>query len=288
MFNCVGQVLIVGSFLGNSKTSESTKWGCMFGEHEVAAEVLGNYAIRCTTPSHAPGRVPFYITCSNRLACSEIREFEYREIPSESLSLLTAKHSTEDEMRLQLRLTRLLKLEGDRKQPDCFLEECDKCKLIKAIRRTTSSMKWSDFQESSVTLADNSLKFKDIIIQHLLKDRLVEWLIYKVHEEGKGPHVLDDAGQGVIHLVAALGYVWAIGPILASGVSVNFRDTKGRTALHWASYFGRLESYSLLFQSINVLLIIFSHSQPSLFLRFSHTNIIVHIYSCLSKILFFT
>lgn len=45
----------------------------MFGEIEVSAEVLTDNVIRCETPFHSPGRVPFYVTCSNRLACSEVR-----------------------------------------------------------------------------------------------------------------------------------------------------------------------------------------------------------------------
>ncbi|KAL0411435.1 UNVERIFIED_CONTAM: Calmodulin-binding transcription activator 3, partial [Sesamum latifolium] len=44
----------------------------------------------------------------------------------------------------------------------------------------------------------------------------------KVVEGGKGPNVLDEGGQGVLHFAAALGYHWAIPPTTAAGVSVNF------------------------------------------------------------------
>ncbi|GKD52871.1 calmodulin-binding transcription activator 4-like protein isoform X2 [Tanacetum coccineum] len=40
-------------------------------------------------------------------------------------------------------------------------------------------------------------------------------------------------------MVSGLGFVWALAPILKSGVGINFRDTNGWTALHWASRFGR-------------------------------------------------
>lgn len=40
--------------------------------------------------------------------------------------------------------------------------------------------------------------------------KFYEWFVFNVHEGGKGPHILDNKeGQGLIHLVAELGYVWA-------------------------------------------------------------------------------
>lgn len=62
------QVLITGTFLGHGKNPTCQKWSCMFGEVEVSAEVLTQGIIRCQVPAHAPGRVPFYVTC-------EVREF---------------------------------------------------------------------------------------------------------------------------------------------------------------------------------------------------------------------
>jgi calmodulin-binding transcription activator len=49
----------------------------MFGEVEVPAEKIGDGVLCCRTPPHKAGRVPFYVTCSNRLACSEVREFNF-------------------------------------------------------------------------------------------------------------------------------------------------------------------------------------------------------------------
>lgn len=62
-----------------------------------------------------------------------------------------------------------------------------------------------------------------------------------VAENDKGPSVLDDEGQGALHLVAALGYDWAIKPSITAGVPINFRDVNGWTALHWAAFYGRQE-----------------------------------------------
>lgn len=229
MFFFLFQVLIVGRFLGSKKCSSEIKWGCMFGEIEVSAEVLTENVIRCQTPLHAAGRVPFYLTCSNRLACSEVREFEYREKPPG----IAINSTPEDEVRLQIRLGKLLNMDLERKWLDCSALNCDKCR----IRKTIYSMRTKRIDDWG--MGPNHIPPRDAMIQNLLRDRLYEWLVFKVHDEGKGPHVLDNEGQGVIHVAAALGYEWAIGPIVAAGISPNFRDARGRTGLHWASYFGR-------------------------------------------------
>ncbi|XP_052875857.1 calmodulin-binding transcription activator 2-like isoform X3 [Gossypium arboreum] len=224
------KVLLVGNFLKNKELPIAAKWGCMFGEIEVSAEVLTNNVIRCQVPSHVPGRVPFYITCSNRLACSEVREFEYREKPSGFSFITAVKCTAQEEMHLQVCLAKLLHTGSGRKWLDCSVEECDKCKLKSSI----CSM--------GVASANDCIQSKEGLILNLLKQKLSQWLIHKVHEDGKGPLILDDKGQGVIHLAASLGYEWAMNPIVAAGISPNFRDAKGRTALHWASYFGREEA----------------------------------------------
>lgn len=237
------KLLITGTFLGDNKHSGSLKWCCMFGEIEVAAEVLTDSVIRCQVPFHAPGRVPFYITCSNRLACSEVREFKYLEKPSEVASSANAKSAPEDEMRFQIQLAKMLYVGSGKNWFDCSVVECDKCKLEKDLNSFKIEIQndWKRIEHAVMMLEGYNVSPGDILIQNLLKNRLYEWLVCKVHEV-KGPHVLDNEGQGVIHLAATLGYEWAVGPIVAAGVSPNFRDVRGRTALHWASYYGREET----------------------------------------------
>ncbi|XP_020226050.1 calmodulin-binding transcription activator 1 isoform X1 [Cajanus cajan] len=238
------KVLIVGTFLGSKKLSSETKWGCMFGKIEVSAEVLADNVIRCQTPLHSPGRVPFYVTCSNRLACSEVREFEFDENPAKFLGPVGIKISPEDEVRLQMRLLKLVDLGPDHKWWKCSVSECEKCKLRGIIysMRDDSGV----FEESFQIDGNGHMNPRGVLFQRLMRDKLYEWLICKIHEGGKGPHVLDDKGQGVIHLAAALGYVWAMAPLVTVGISPNFRDTRGRTGLHWASYFGREETVIVL------------------------------------------
>ena len=54
---------------------------CVFGNVEVPAEQISPSTLRCRAPPHAPGRVPFYISClgSGKRPVSDIRTFEYRE-----------------------------------------------------------------------------------------------------------------------------------------------------------------------------------------------------------------
>lgn len=55
--------------------------------------------------------------------------------------------------------------------------------------------------------------------------------------------------QWVIHIVAGLGFEWALNPILSSGVVVDLRDINGWTALHWAARFGREKIVAALIAS---------------------------------------
>lgn len=146
----------------------------------------------------------------------------------------------EDEVHLQLRLLKLIDLGPEKNWLNCSVSQCEKCKL----KGTMYSMRDENGISRDTLKIDRSdyVNPRDLLVQRFLKDKLYEWLVSKVHEEGKGPHVLDNEGQGVIHLAAALGYAWAMGPLAAAGVSPNFRDARGRTGLHWASYFGRSDS----------------------------------------------
>ncbi|XLR19458.1 hypothetical protein S83_047370, partial [Arachis hypogaea] len=60
--------------------------------------------------------------------------------------------------------------------------------------------------------------------------------------------------QGIIHMVAGLGYEWALIPILNCGVNINFHDIRGWTALHWVAQFGRIFKIKVLFAFFYFLL----------------------------------
>lgn len=239
------KILITGTFLGGLKYLQKYKWSCMFGEVEVPAELLGQSVLRCYAPPHAPGRVPFYVTCSNRLACSEVREFEYRASLSGGVnSGLKIEKGSADIILLQIRFAKSLSLNLDERDRYCTNKDCDKCSLKSRICSLTEDgedewVKMERSTEDSTLFLD---KTREQLMQKLFKEKLYDWLLYQIHEEGKGPNVLDDQGQGAIHIAAALGYDWAISPIVAAGVNVNIRDTHGWSALHWAAFYGREET----------------------------------------------
>lgn len=211
----------------------------MFGELEVPAEVVGDGVLRCLTPSHEPGRIPFYITCSNRLACSEIREFEFRACSVEDVD--------SDETRLRMRFGKLLSLGSGTPQISAQNIDDETSQLFSEIsallKDDTEWEQMLNFNNKDELSSDN---VKDQLLEKLFKEKLHNWLLQKIAEGGKGPNVLDEEGLGVLHFAAALGYDWAIPPTIAAGVSINFRDVNGWTALHWAAYYGRWEFSSFI------------------------------------------
>lgn len=226
----------MGTFLKNQQEVAKYNWSCMFGEVEVPTTVLTDGILSCRTPAHVIGRVPFYITCSNRLACSEVREFDFRAGSTKGVDISEIYDNALGEMHLQLE--RLLSSNAAGHPDNSFEGLLEKRKLIDKI----------------IALKDEEERYRVNLYQHeakeelllkLLKEKLYSWLLHKVIEDGKGPCILNDQGQGVIHLAAALGYNWAIKPILSAGVSINFRDVNGWTALHWAAFCGRQGPFNL-------------------------------------------
>ncbi|KAL5217929.1 hypothetical protein ABZP36_018613 [Zizania latifolia] len=236
------KVLVTGTFLASKENVDNCKWSCMFGDVEVPAEVLADGTLRCYAPEHQSGRVPFYVTCSNRIACSEVREFEYRDSDAQYMETSHSQANGINEMHLHIRLEKLLSLGPDDNQ--VLVCGTEKIELINAINSLMLDEKWSD--RGSPSGAKDVLTPRDQSLKKLVKEKLHCWLICKINDCEKGPNVLGKEGQGVIHLVAALGYDWAIRPILVAGVNVNFRDAHGWTALHWAASCGRERTVGIL------------------------------------------
>ncbi|KAL2343063.1 hypothetical protein Fmac_004348 [Flemingia macrophylla] len=240
------KVIISGRFLRSQHEAEQCKWSCMFGEVEVPAEVIAKGVLCCITPSHKAGRVPFYVTCSNRLSCSEVREFDFQVN-------YTQEANTEGENRgssvdtFSIRFGEMLSLEHafPRNSDSISGEKYPLISKISSLLRGEDG-DWDKLLKLTQEKDFSPENLQEQLLENLLKDKLHAWLIQKTTEDGKGPNVLDEGGQGVLHFAAALGYDWALEPTIVAGVNVNFRDVNGWTALHWAAFCGRERTVAFL------------------------------------------
>ncbi|XP_048501881.1 calmodulin-binding transcription activator 3 isoform X4 [Beta vulgaris subsp. vulgaris] len=232
------KVLITGKFLKTHPDARKCRWSCMFGEVEVPAEVIADGVLRCYAPPHGVARVPFYVTCSNRLACSQVREFEYRNKFMHGFDMTSLSNRSDV---LQIRFFNLLSLGSSYCENKLLSNRDSSSDLHHEITSLLkgSNSEWFQILELSSKEESSPSGVKDRLAEKLLKEKLCEWLLCKEAEGGYGPRGLDENGQGVLHFAAALGYDWAISPTIAAGVSINFRDVRGWTALHWAAYYGR-------------------------------------------------
>ncbi|CAL9048606.1 unnamed protein product [Musa banksii] len=227
------KVLIIGTFL-KTQDVENCKWSCMFGEVEVPAEVVGDGILSCHAPPHKSGRVPFYVTCSNRLACSEVREFEFRVSDPHCVENIDSCSNNTYEMLLHMRLDKLLSLGPLDSQSLDYRKKAHLGGKISLIKMEAADDTLPKISQENGYSADNAE-----LLEMLLQEKLHIWLLHKSAKDDKGPNIWDEEGQGVLHLAAALGYDWAIEPTVTAGVNINFRDAHGWTALHWAAFCGR-------------------------------------------------
>ncbi|KAL1191968.1 Calmodulin-binding transcription activator 3 [Cardamine amara subsp. amara] len=227
-------VIITGKFLKTWEEAEIGEWSCMFGQTEVPADVIANGILQCVAPMHEAGRVPFYVTCSNRLACSEVREFEYKVVESQVFD-----GEADDESTIECLEARFVKLLCSKSESSSSVSGNDS-DLSQLSEKISLLLFENDDQLDQMLMNEISQEnMKNNLLQEALKESLHSWLLQKIANGGKGPNVLDEGGQGVLHFAASLGYNWALEPTIIAGVSVDFRDVNGWTALHWAAFFGR-------------------------------------------------
>ncbi|KAK4354217.1 hypothetical protein RND71_026411 [Anisodus tanguticus] len=237
-------VVIVGSYLCNP--SDYT-WTCMFGDIEVPVQIIKEGAIRCQAPPHLPGKVALCVTTGNRVSCSEVREFEYRVKDDRGQSMVPevgGASKSSEELLLLVRFVQMLLSDSSVQRGD-GLSNNDILEKSKANEDS-----WSQVIESLLFGTSTSMITVDWLLQELLKDKLQQWLSSKSQEKNNQMgYSLSRKEQEIIHMIAGLGLEWALHPILNAGVSVNFRDISGWTALHWAACFGREKMVASLIAS---------------------------------------
>ncbi|XP_042428534.1 calmodulin-binding transcription activator 4-like isoform X1 [Zingiber officinale] len=235
------KVVIIGDFC--CRPSEYT-WNALFGDIEVPLEIVRDGVFRCLAPAHAAGKVKLCITTGNKQPCSEIHEFEFHDklknISSRNIAQKTAMRTSE-ELLLLFKFVQLLLSENF---STTILQESNVELEVSPLRKLKGSNDRLDpiiqkFVAGSVASKD----IMDAILQELLKHNLYHWLSFR-HETDK--YQFSKREQCIIHMIAGLGFLWALHPILDSGIGINYRDSDGWTALHWAAYFGREQMVAAL------------------------------------------
>nr|GMD97998.1 calmodulin-binding transcription activator 4 [Ipomoea batatas] len=240
------KVVIIGSFLCDPSESE---WVCMFGDVEVPVQIIQEGVIRCQAPPHLPGKVNLCITTGNRESCSEVREFEYRVESTSKINSTVPEtqcnNKSPEELLLLIRFGQMLLSDGSNGQIDSSGLGNDYLEKVKAAEDS-----WSQVIEALLVGSSTPNLTIDWFLQELLKDKLQQWIFSKFQgKTNSSDCMLSRKEQGIIHMVAGLGFEWALHPILNAGVSVNFRDIAGWTALHWAARFGREKMVAALIAS---------------------------------------
>lgn len=207
-------------------------WAAMFDDTEVPLETIQEGIFSCRTPQHVPGRVKLCITSGNSKSCSEIREFEYFIGPN------TSYHKSNFSREISNKNTELLFLV---KFVQTLLEKEDEVFQTKSGTKGSNknSVDWQEIINSLLFGNVNKSDVSDWILLKLLKNKLRCWISTKCQNNQMGDCSLSKKDKGIIHFISALGYEWALNPILGLGVGINFRDINGWTGLHWAAKFGR-------------------------------------------------
>ncbi|XP_020525450.1 calmodulin-binding transcription activator 4 [Amborella trichopoda] len=227
------KVLIIGEFLEDPSKSS---WCCMFRDIEVPAEIIHAGVLRCQAPPHVTGKVTLCITCGNREACSEVREFEYRfkpDIGPVHSQSQAEEPGSRDELLLLLRFGQMLICGKVQMSEEKEASEDSLTALSQKLQMPGGP--WSQMA-AAISAGNATPSFTmNWLLEEFSKVKLEEWLKSK-SKEGEALSKLD---QEVIHMIAGLGYEWALNLVLRCGVGINFRDAHGWTALHWAARFGR-------------------------------------------------
>ncbi|GKV31380.1 hypothetical protein SLEP1_g40074 [Rubroshorea leprosula] len=243
------KILITGFFhpdYQNHGNSESNLY-CVCGDVSVRAEIVQVGVYRCFVSQNSPGLVNLYMSFDGHKPISQVLNFEYCTPLFHNPICPPEDQSKWEEFQLQLRLAHLLFSTSrslnivSSKVSSNIVKEAKKF----AQKTTYISNNWAFLIKSIEDSRPSFTQAKDGLFEVVLKNKLKEWLLERIAEGCKTTEY-DVQGLGVIHLCAILGYTWAIPLFSWSGLSVDFRDKHGWTALHWAAYYGREKMVAVL------------------------------------------
>ncbi|KAL3634643.1 hypothetical protein CASFOL_021697 [Castilleja foliolosa] len=237
------KILVIGCYNGGQLPHTGFSLHLACGDSIFPVETLQNGVFRCVMSPQTPGFVDLYLTLDGlNKPISQVLTFEFRSpvllLPNTKIAV--DDNSTWQEFQLQMRLSRLL-----------FSPSLSQTMLSSKLSQSAVKeakvfvQKTSHVSESLVyfTKMIESIKIpfiqaKDSLFELTLQNRLREWLLERV-VAGSKISEYDEQGLGVIHLCAILDYTWSVVPYSCSGLSMDYRDKCGWTALHWAGYHGR-------------------------------------------------
>ncbi|CAJ2653999.1 unnamed protein product [Trifolium pratense] len=233
------KILVTGLFHKDYLHLPKSNLMCVCGDTSVPVEIVQEGVYRCWVPPHSPGFVNLYLSFDGHNPISQVVNFEYRT-PVLHDPVASVEEKNWDEFRLQMRLAYLLF--AKQQSLDVISSKVSPSRLKEArefsLKTSFISNTWQYLSKSTL---DNKIPFsqaKDALFGIALKNRLKEWLSERIVLGSKTTEY-DAQGQSVIHLCAILEYTWAVTLFSWSGLSLDFRDKFGWTALHWAAYYGR-------------------------------------------------
>ncbi|KAI3826042.1 hypothetical protein L1987_00084 [Smallanthus sonchifolius] len=234
------KILVVGVFHEKYTHLANTNLFCVCGDLCVPAEIIQSGVFRCIITPQSPGVVNLFLSFDGHKPISQLMEFDFRAPPTTtSIPVLDEKPDWQ-QLQTKMRLAHLLFSTSktlnilSSKVPPKTQKEA----IIFAQKTRHIVDSWDYLVTSIKEKGISFQRAKNSLFELTLQNRLLEWLLERVLE---GCKIVDrdDEGQGVIHLCAILDYNWAIYPYSWSGLSLDFRDKFGWTALHWAAHHGR-------------------------------------------------
>ncbi|KAI5415640.1 hypothetical protein KIW84_040890, partial [Lathyrus oleraceus] len=232
------KILVTGLFQIDYLHISKSNLACVCGGEVVPAQIVQDGVYRCWVPPHSPGIVDLYLSLDGHNPISQVVNFEYRTPVLHNPVASVEEKNNWDEFQLQMRLAYLLF--AKQQSLDVFSSKVSSSRLKEArefsLKTSFISNTWQYLMESTLDNIPFS-QAKDALFGYALKNRLKEWLSEKIVLGCKTTEY-DAQGQSVLHLCAILGYTWAVTLFSWSGLSLDFRDKFGWTALHWAAYYG--------------------------------------------------
>lgn len=234
------KALVVGQFHSEQSNLATSNILCVCGDVCIPAQLVHSGVYRVVISPQTPGYVNFFLSFDGHKPISQVLALEFRAPQMNSSLIYSEDDLSWETFQAQMRLARLLFSTSRRTSILSNKFSQDNLDEAKKFTRKIPNIEdsWA-FLTKSVKASEISFnKAKSCLFELSLQNRLYEWLL-EIIVEGCNISERDEEGQGVIHLCAILGYEWAVYPFSWSGLSLDYRDNSGWTALHWAAFYGR-------------------------------------------------